>query len=110
MKVNLTYGDSKIELDIPRENLAGKVVPKQVMGKSVIEDELCRVLTNPHGPHLTDLAKSKSVCVLVEDHTRNEPHWQLISAVAPLLINASRVQFIVTTGSHEVEHPGNLEI
>ena len=110
MKVSLTYGESKIELDIPEENLAGKVVPRQVAAKSDTQEELSRVLTNPHGPLLTDLARSKNVCVLVEDHTRDEPHWELISAVVPLLVDASRVQFIITTGSHEVEHPGNLEI
>ncbi len=86
------------------------MVPRQVTAKSDIEVELSRVLTDPHGPLLTDITKSKNVCVLVEDHTRDEPHWELISAIVPLLVDASRVQFVITTGSHEADHPGNLEI
>jgi len=110
MRVKVTYGDDKIELDIPDENLAGVVTPRQTKTLPDTQAELERVLHNPHGPHLEDLVKSKSVCVLVEDHTRDEPHWELISAVAPLLRDANGVQFIVTTGSHVVDHPLNHEI
>ncbi|MHA1652371.1 MAG: lactate racemase domain-containing protein [Candidatus Thorarchaeota archaeon] len=110
MRVKVTYGDDKIELDIPDENLAGVVTPRQTKTLPDTQAELERVLHNPHGPHLEDLVKSKSVCVLVEDHTRDEPHWELISAVAPLLRDANMVQFIVTTGSHVVSHPLNHEI
>ncbi|MHA1781374.1 MAG: lactate racemase domain-containing protein [Candidatus Thorarchaeota archaeon] len=110
MQVKITYGYDKIELDIPEENLAGVVTPRPVKTKGNTRDELERVLQNPHGPHLEDLAKSKSVCVLVEDHTRDEPHWEMISAVTPLLRHANHVQFIVTTGSHVVDHPLNHEI
>ncbi len=110
MKLELTYGDSKIEFDVPDTNLAGKIIPKQVSMKSDIEGELTRVLANPHGPHLDDLVRSRNVCVLVEDHTRDAPHRELVNSVIPLLADANRVQFIITTGSHEVKHPGNLEI
>jgi nickel-dependent lactate racemase len=110
MKVDLSYGDSKVEFDIPDENLVGKIVPKQVAASSDMEGELARVLANPHGPQLDELVRSRSVCVLVEDHTRDAPHRGLVSSVVPLLTDASRVQFIITTGSHEVNHPANLEI
>jgi nickel-dependent lactate racemase len=110
MKIDLAYGDSKIEFKIPDENLAGKITPKPVSSMSDIEGELARVLANPHGPLVEELVKSKNVCVLVEDHTRDAPHRELVSSVIPLLADANRVQFIITTGSHEVNHPGNLEI
>ncbi|MFQ5831988.1 MAG: lactate racemase domain-containing protein [Candidatus Thorarchaeota archaeon] len=110
LKVDVTYGDSTIELDIPDENLSGKIVPKQLAAEVDIENELARVLANPHGPHLTDLVRGKSICVLIADHTRDAPHRALADAVAPLLVDANRVLFVITTGSHEVEHPGNLEI
>ncbi|MGY5853363.1 MAG: lactate racemase domain-containing protein [Candidatus Thorarchaeota archaeon] len=110
MKVPISYGDTKIDLDIPEKNLAGKIVPKQPNLISDTMTELMRVMENPHGPHLSELAKSKSVCVLVEDHTRDEPHWELLNAISPFLKHANRVQYIITTGSHEVEHPGNSEI
>lgn len=86
------------------------IKPKQLESKSDITKELQRVMNNPHGPPLGDLTKGKSVCVFVEDHTRDEPHRELIAAVVPHFMHASRVQFIITTGSHEVNHSENLEI
>ncbi|MFW9844076.1 MAG: lactate racemase domain-containing protein, partial [Candidatus Thorarchaeota archaeon] len=65
MEVSITYGDGKVKLDIPESNLAGVIKPKQLKLKQDLMGELERVLDNPHGPTLTELAKSKSVCVLV---------------------------------------------
>ena len=110
MEVTLAYGDREIKLKIPDENLAGYIAPKQIKLISDIAKELDRVMNNPHGPLLSDLVSSKSVCVLVEDHTRAEPHLELLQAVTPSLIDANRVVFIITTGSHEVEHPENIKI
>ncbi len=110
MKINVTYGDTKIPIDIPEKNFAGKIIPTEVKTISDIQAELNRVLDNPHGPSLEELSQSKSVCVLVEDHTRDEPHWELLSAVIPRLVNANSITFMITTGSHEVNHPENLEI
>ncbi len=110
MEIPVSYGDGKVDLNIPESNFAGIVKPKQLEPKSDLLGELKRVLDNPQGPTLTELAKSKSVCVLVEDHTRDEPHLELVTSIVPRLKRASRVQFIITTGSHEVNHPENLEI
>ncbi|MGQ4911796.1 MAG: nickel-dependent lactate racemase [Candidatus Thorarchaeota archaeon] len=110
MEIDVTYGDGKVKLKIPEKNLAGVIKPKQLKARPDTAAELAHAMTNPHGPMLSDMVRSKSVCVLVEDHTRDEPHWELLSAVVPHLRDANRVQFIVTTGSHEVNHPANLEI
>jgi len=110
MKVELTYGDGKIDVEIPEKNLAAKIVPKAIKTIADIPTELNRVLDNPHGPTIEDLARSKNVCVLVEDHTRDEPHRELLGAVIPRLVDTNKVTFIITTGSHEVNHPGNLKI
>ncbi len=110
MDIAVSYGDGKVTIEIPDENLAGRIVPSQLDLLSDVDTELERVMNNPHGPLLSDIAKSKSVCVLVEDHTRDEPHWELLNAVTPSLKDANSVQFIITTGSHEVEHPENLKI
>ncbi|MHA1904647.1 MAG: lactate racemase domain-containing protein [Candidatus Thorarchaeota archaeon] len=108
--MSVAYGDGVFELDIPEKNLAGFIVPQKIKVIPDADKALNRVLDNPHGPQLNELVKSKSVCVLVEDHTRDAPHWELINAIVPRLQDASLVQFIITTGSHEVNHPGNLEI
>ena len=99
-----------VELEIPDTNLAGVIVPKKLDVKSDTLAELNRVLDNPHGTPLEELSKSKSVCVLVEDHTRDAPHYEFVSAVVPRLVHANKVQFIITTGSHEVNHQGNLDL
>ncbi|TFG28023.1 DUF2088 domain-containing protein [Candidatus Thorarchaeota archaeon] len=110
MEIAVTYGSEKVNLSIPDSNLAGIIAPKKMKAKQDTLAELNQVLDNPHGPTLRELAKSRSVCVLVEDHTRDEPHWELVSSIIPRLVDANRVQFIITTGSHEVKHPANLEI
>ncbi len=110
MRLRIGYGSNKFELQIPDENLAGFFEPSQTQTLSDPERELQRVIENPHGPTLDRLIPSKSVCVLVEDHTRDEPHLDLLRAIIPHLVDANRVQFIITTGSHEVEHPGNIKI
>ncbi|TFG10486.1 DUF2088 domain-containing protein, partial [Candidatus Thorarchaeota archaeon] len=92
MKVKLSYGDGKVELNIPDKNLTGKISPGETETLSDTMGEFERVLNNPHGPHLEDLVKGRSVCVLVEDHTRDEPHWDLLNAISPRLRDANRVQ------------------
>ncbi len=106
----MTFGDGSINLSIPEKNLAGYIEPKPSKTSADVEAGIERVLNNPHGPLLSDISKSHSVCVLVEDHTRDAPHWDMISAVVHHLVDANHVQFIITTGSHEVDHPENLNI
>jgi nickel-dependent lactate racemase len=110
LEIPVSYGDKKIHLNIPDGNLADHIVPKTPNLITDVESELERVMSNPHGPQLEKLVQSNSVCVLVADHTRDEPHWELLNAVVPSLRDADYVQFIITTGSHEVEHPENLKI
>ncbi|MGY5858928.1 MAG: lactate racemase domain-containing protein [Candidatus Thorarchaeota archaeon] len=110
MDVEITYGSDKVKLSIPENNLAGIIAPKKMTPKPDLMAELNRVLDNPHGPALKDLANSKSVCVFVEDHTRDAPHRELVSSIIPRLVDANKVQFMITTGSHVVNHPANLEI
>jgi nickel-dependent lactate racemase len=110
LEVKVTYGDETIKLNIPDKNLAGIIEPKPTKTTADVRAGIEHVLDNPHGPSLSEISRSKSVCVLVEDHTRDAPHWAMVSAVVPRLVDANRVQFIITTGSHEVQHPGNIEI
>jgi nickel-dependent lactate racemase len=106
----VTYGSRKIELHIPDPNFAGKIEPRQLQSISNEMQELEQVLDNPQGPTLQELVANKSVCVLVEDHTRDAPHQAMISAVLPRLAGAATVQFIITTGTHVVNHPSNQAI
>jgi nickel-dependent lactate racemase len=106
----VTYGTRKLKLHIPDHNFVGKIEPTRSALISNATQELARVLDNPQGEKLEVLVENKSVCVLVEDHTRDAPHQTMISAVVPRLARAAKVQFIITTGTHEVNHSGNQAI
>jgi len=106
----VTYGTRKIELHIPDPNFAGKIEPRQLNSIPDEMQELERVLDSPNGQTLPELVVDKSVCVLVEDHTRDAPHQAMISSVVPRLAGAVKVQFIITTGTHVVNHPSNQVI
>ncbi|MBD3404583.1 MAG: DUF2088 domain-containing protein, partial [Candidatus Lokiarchaeota archaeon] len=110
MDLKVRYGSKTVQLEIPPENFAKIIVPKEVTTKPDTFEELQRVMANPQGSSLDELVKAKSVLVMVEDHTRDEPHYELINAVMPYLVDANFVQFIITTGSHEVNHPENHAI
>ena len=110
LEIQVTYGEGTVNLEIPDKNLAGVIEPNSTKTSTNVSAGIERVLENPHGPPLSEISKSKSVCVFVEDHTRDAPHRDMVSAIVPHLTDANRVQFIITTGSHEVNHQGNLEI
>jgi nickel-dependent lactate racemase len=106
----VTYGDGSIVLNIPERNLAGVIEPKPAHASDDVLSGINKVLDNPNGSRLSEMSRGKSVCVLVEDHTRDALHEAMVTGLIPRLTDAKRVQFIITTGSHEVNHPGNLEI
>ncbi|RDE12372.1 MAG: hypothetical protein C4K48_10095 [Candidatus Thorarchaeota archaeon] len=110
VNISVNYGSKKLELHIPEANFGGKIEPKQLHPISDEMQELGRVLDKPHGKKLAELVRKKSVCVLVEDHTRNAPHQAMINSIVPRLIGAAQVQFIITTGTHVVDHPTNHAI
>ena len=110
LEVDVTYGEGWVVLNIPEKNLAEVIAPKPSDSSSDVLYGINKALDNPIGPSLTEISKDKSVCVLVEDHTRDAPHKDMVAGIVDRLSGADRVQFIITTGSHEVNHPGNLGI
>jgi len=109
MKVKINYGDSPIELEIPDKNFAGKIIPKALKIKENTLQVLQDAMNNSE-INLFEITKGKSVCVMIEDHTRSEPHKELIETLSANLKNADFIQFVIATGTHEVEHPENIEI
>ena len=108
--VEVTYGDGTIALRIPAKNIAAEIRPKRMRATGDPMTEIRAALDSPHGPILREISGNKSVCVFVEDHTRDTIHEEMVSSIVPELVQAKRVQFIITTGSHEVNHPSNLRI
>jgi nickel-dependent lactate racemase len=108
--IDVTYGEGWVGLNIPEKNLAGVIEPKPVDSSSDVLYGITKALDNAVGPSLSEISTGKSVCVLVEDHTRDAPHEAMVEGIVSELSRATRVQFIITTGSHEVNHPGNHKI
>ena len=110
MKVKLPYGKDSLILDLP-DNKVEIIEPKKLRGTSSNTEILENALEKPlAGPKLGDMVRNKKVCALVEDSTKGQPHWHQIEASAKRLKKAKHIQYIITTGSHDPEVEGNLEI
>ncbi len=110
MKIKLPYGKESLILDLP-DNRVKIIEPKKLKETSANTEMLERALEKPlAGSKLEDMVKNRKVCALVEDSTRGQPHWHQIEAGAKRLKGAKHIQYIITTGSHNPEDKGNLEI
>ncbi|MFQ6065858.1 MAG: lactate racemase domain-containing protein [bacterium] len=110
MKVKLPYGKESLILELP-DDRAQIIEPKRLEETSSNAEILENALEKPlAGSKLEDLVRNKRVCALVEDSTRNQPHWHQIEASAKRLKKTRHIQYIITTGSHDSEVEGNLEI
>jgi len=110
MKIKLPYGKESLILDLPNDRV--KIIePKKLKETSANTEILERALEKPlAGSKLKDMVKNRKVCALVEDSTRGQPHWRQIEASAKRLKGATHIQYIITTGSHNPQDEGNLEI
>ena len=110
MKVKLPYGKESLILDLPDDQVQ-IIEPKELEETSTTSETLENALEKPlAGSKLKDMVRNQKVCALVEDSTRNEPHWHQIEASAKRLKGAKHIQYIITTGSHDPETKGNLEV
>ena len=110
MKVKLPYGKESLILDLPDDKVQ-IIEPKKLEEISTNVEILENALEKPLGASkLEDMVRNKKVCALVEDSTRGQPHWHQIEASAKRLREAKHIQYIITTGSHDPEVKGNLEI
>ncbi len=108
--VKLRYGKGHITLKIPEQNLAQVIQPRKQDASKDISGALRRALETPIRLTLTEAIANHRVCVLVEDGTRAEPHEVIIEELARKLGAAKELTFIITTGSHKVDSPRNLQI
>ena len=110
MKVKLPYGKEGLILDLPDDQVQ-IIEPKKLEEISATSEILENALEKPlAGSKLEDMVRNQKVCSLVEDSTRSQPHWHQIEASAKRLKGAKHIQYIITTGSHDPEVEGNLEI
>ncbi|PIN69724.1 hypothetical protein COV93_04310 [Candidatus Woesearchaeota archaeon CG11_big_fil_rev_8_21_14_0_20_43_8] len=108
--IRLAYGKKDIELKVPDKNFAGFYEPKKTVQKKSPKEMIEAAMKKPVGPKLETICKDKRVCCLIEDGTRLEPHELIIEAFAKRLKKAKHVLFMITTGTHTADTPGNRKI
>lgn len=106
MKVSVRYGRTKIEVEVPDENLMSVChlhpVPPLPDPKTAVE----KSLDNPIGtPPLREIAKGKeSACVVVCDKTRPVPNSLILPPLLNTLdeagISKDRITVLIATGTH----------
>ena len=106
MKIELAYGTTGLEVEVPDENLAGVL---HMAEKPVLSDPVRTTrekIANPTGtPPLAELAKGKkSACVVVSDITRPVPNTVIVPPIMEALeaagIPRENITILIATGIH----------
>lgn len=103
--IPLAYGHGEIALDLPHRNILNEITAKKPAKTS---DE--QVLTTALQSLKPDMVRDQRVMVLCDDYTRPTPRSRVFQALFPKLSTARSVDFLVTTGTHQAQTPGNDEI
>ncbi|MGC9554722.1 MAG: nickel-dependent lactate racemase [Thermoplasmatota archaeon] len=111
MKVELPYGDSHLTADIPDSNLVEVIYPHHLEPEETASQYVQQALQAPLGcPPLSRLARrGQRVAIVVDDHTRPCPTWEMMPPVMEELhrrgIGDQDVTVIFSTGTHRpVKH------
>lgn len=110
MEIELHYGQTTIPLTIPDRNVAEIIRPWHQEGGEDNASRIRTVLETPACAAFGKAAAESTLCVLTDDGTRDMPAEDIFPALAALLDTADRVRFIVCTGTHAAETPGNSAI
>jgi len=110
MKINLKYGDSYKELNLPDKNLLKILELEKVPGISDVGKATIQALQNPiNSKKLSEIAKGKRTAVIVvSDFTRGVPYKRPgFNILIPLIeelnaggIKNENIKFLVGTGAH----------
>ncbi|HID92476.1 MAG TPA: nickel-dependent lactate racemase [bacterium (Candidatus Stahlbacteria)] len=109
MKVDIPYGQKKISVNIPDNNLLGVVYPNEVE----VGDEkkiLLQAIRNPIDSRTFDdfMADAKDVLFIVNDQTRATPTKKILDIIYEK-IKDKPVRFIVATGMHRGPTPEEFD-
>ena len=114
MKVEVHYGDGIVSLDIPDANLGRVIRPWQDETKTdgAIRHfaGLPRAMACPDAESFQAEIAGRRLCVLLDDATRDEPFERIFAQLFATLRKSSFVQFLICTGTHEPDTPGNGKI
>jgi len=109
MEIPLHFGDGVITLEIPQENTAGFLQPRQ-LESNVIGAEVLSIAIDRKGAAFAGNTQGRTVGILLPDGTRGIPVRDILSNVLPLLGHAGNIVFFICTGTHRADTPANQSI
>lgn len=109
MKVELHYGTGVVSLRLADRNVQEMIRPWQGEETQDAAAGLRETIAGQAGTFPDEVA-GKRVCVLVDDGTRDEPLADVLPHVCDLLRPAASVQFVICTGTHQVQTAKNERI
>lgn len=110
MKFNLPFDDQTISLEIPEDNLLNFVEANISAQKTNNSQLLSDAVNNPEASVFFEYINGKKLMVLIEDSTREVPLANKLDVILKKLHRAGEIQFIIATGTHEVDTAGNAKI
>ncbi len=100
MHLEIPYGDTVEQIDLPDENVGEVIYPKDVHTPDKAS-LILRAVKKPVNSRPIDefLAGAQNVLVLVNDATRPTPSGKIIMTIKPFL-DGKKVRYLVATGMH----------
>ena len=104
--IDLKYGKSHFEVDIPDGNLAGILLPNEMSGVKDEQAEIKRALDNPIGSSRLreKLRKGMKVAVIISDVTRPCPSYKFLPVLLDEInaggVSDKDITVVVAIGSH----------
>lgn len=110
MKIDLHYADSFVTLRIPDKNIARIIRPWSNERQPDNITILSRALKSGEIKDFRKVIAGKSLCVLLDDGTRDMPIADVLEQLLPILDNASSLCFLLCTGTHDAQTSENTNI
>ena len=115
MRLQLEYGRSGLDVELPDEHLVATLRYSDVSPLPDPDQSLRDALARPTGSRpLAEVAQGRNdACILICDITRPVPNQQLLTPVLQTLeasgIAREKILILVATGLHRASHPEELE-
>jgi nickel-dependent lactate racemase len=109
MEIPLHFGSDFLTLEIPEDNVADIIRPRQFEFEGSNSEILSKVIEANQAQFEQRIHKGV-VGLLVPDGTRDLPLEDMLPLLLPSLKNAKKVLVFICTGSHDAQTPANSEI
>ncbi|HWP97853.1 MAG TPA: nickel-dependent lactate racemase [Syntrophomonadaceae bacterium] len=108
MKVNLSYGDQQLELNVPDQHLLGVVKPPApaMIGDNdqMVREALCKPIGTPTLKEIAQSKQARNAVIVVNDITRPTPYASILPPLLKELetagITRENITLVVALGIH----------